>query len=379
VQIRDYLAQWPGALMLDTRDGDDLGMQYLHARWLSGELPAIRRERLSHVRAGASLHLPDGPVPCTYALGEKDCTVLQEAAGGSWVLLSRRSGDSAVFTVAAGTDEAAAAILARLTRGISCPPPASTHQVRVRFWWMSETVNYRSRTIGVIPWDEISGNYAGSLREPLGQMMKMRPADIRGRVILLHGPQGTGKTTLLRALGSAWRDWCTVSYILDPERALNNGAYIMQALLDSQDQEVPCPCVPGDDRETPAAPSESWRLIIMEDCGELITAGAKKESGQALSRLLNLADGILGQGCNLVFALTTNEPVGELHPALTRPGRALASLEVPPLPEAEAAEWLGRPVPPGADLTLAGLFRLRGDTDVIGDRRLLAAAPGQYL
>ena len=39
-----------------------------------------------------------------------------------------------------------------------------------------------------------------------------------------------------------------------------------------------------------------WRLLLLEDCDELIGADAKRASGQALSRLLNLTDGLLGQG-----------------------------------------------------------------------------------
>jgi hypothetical protein len=33
-----------------------------------------------------------------------------------------------------------------------------------------------------------------------------------------------------------------------------------------------------------------WRLLILEDCDELIRGEAKQSAGQALSRLLNLTD-----------------------------------------------------------------------------------------
>ena len=38
-----------------------------------------------------------------------------------------------------------------------------------------------------------------------------------------------------------------------------------------------------------------WRLLILEDCDELIRGDAKSGTGQSLARLLNLTDGILGQ------------------------------------------------------------------------------------
>jgi hypothetical protein len=47
-----------------------------------------------------------------------------------------------------------------------------------------------------------------------------------------------------------------------------------------------------------------------------------------LSRLLNLTDGLLGQGRRVLAAITTNEDIRVLHPAATRPGRCLAQIEV---------------------------------------------------
>jgi hypothetical protein len=49
----------------------------------------------------------------------------------------------------------------------------------------------------------------------------------------------------------------------------------------------------------------SWRLLLLEDCDELIRAEAKQSTGQALSRLLNLTDGLLGQGRRVLVAVTT--------------------------------------------------------------------------
>lgn len=70
--------------------------------------------------------------------------------------------------------------------------------------------------------------------------------------------------------------------------------------------------------------SAKWQLLVAEDSDEFLRVSARRESGAALGRLLNLSDGILGQGSNTLILLTTNERLDRLHPALIRPGRCLA-------------------------------------------------------
>ena len=49
---------------------------------------------------------------------------------------------------------------------------------------------------------------------------------------------------------------------------------------------------------------------------------------------------MIGQGTRTLVLITTNEPVGRLHPAARRPGRCLADVEFTPLSAAEANAWL---------------------------------------
>jgi hypothetical protein len=96
-------------------------------------------------------------------------------------------------------------------------------------------------------------------------------------------------------------------------------------------------------------------MLVLEDCDELIRAESKERAGQALSRLLNLTDGMLGQGLDVMVCLTTNEDLARLHPAVVRPGRCLAEIEVGALDPDEASAWLGEPV--GEPTPLAELYR----------------------
>jgi hypothetical protein len=131
--------------------------------------------------------------------------------------------------------------------------------------------------------------------------------------------------------------------VLDPERLFSDPAYLMSVALGSGDDDEP-----------------RWRLLMLEDCDELISGEAKASAGQQLSRLLNLTDGLLGQGRNALIAITTNEDLTSLHPAVVRPGRCLASIQVGRLPYAEAVSWLGTPVGVGPEgATLAELYALK--------------------
>jgi ATPases of the AAA+ class len=156
--------------------------------------------------------------------------------------------------------------------------------------------------------------------------MGLRPDDVTGRLMLLHSPAGTGKTTALRALAHAGRDWCRIECVIDPETLSAEPGYLTSVALGE--------ARPGEERR--------WRLLVLEDCDELVRAEAEHDSGQALSRLLNLTDGLLGQGLDVLVCLTTNEEVTQLHPAVVRPGRCLAEIEFGLLPPAAAAAWLGR-------------------------------------
>jgi hypothetical protein len=112
----------------------------------------------------------------------------------------------------------------------------------------------------------------------------------------------------------------------------------------------------GDDDED--EPERAWRVLVLEDTGELLSADAKQRTGQGLSRLLNVTDGLLGQGLRVLVLVTTNEPLRSLHPAVARSGRCVANLEFPAFPAQEADAWLAaRGVSgDGAPRTLASLF-----------------------
>jgi len=226
---------------------------------------------------------------------------------------------------------------------VAFPSPtfdADADEIGVRYWAMGALGPFSYwRRISVTPWADARDNYPPSYRPEVDALMAMDGPPESGRILLWHGPAGTGKTNGLRALAHAWRSWCDVDYIVDADKFFDSAAYMVTALIEGND----------DDR---------WRLVVLEDSGEYLRADANARIGQGLSRLLNLSDGLVGQGLKLLILMTTNESAEDLHPAVTRAGRCLAEIRFGEFTPAEADAWrAARGVAPtGKPASLAELY-----------------------
>jgi hypothetical protein len=311
--------------------------------FVTGREPFGRTKYLENVRADAALTVDEARVERDAV---EDDSHGRLSLGDGWTLHVTRWLQSrrARVTVTAVTAELADSVLETAVRNAVEEPEPASDSVPIGFWHFGPHGPRRvQREIDAAPWEKISANYAGPVASTLERLMELDGSVVNGRLLLFHGEPGTGKTTALRALAQQWRSWCQVDCVLDPERLFGDPAYLMSVALGSGDDDEP-----------------RWRLLMLEDCDELISGEAKASAGQSLSRLLNLTDGLLGQGRNALIAITTNEDLATLHPAVIRPGRCLASIEVGRLSYAESVAWLGtsRGVSPeGA--TLAQLYALK--------------------
>ncbi|HUW00882.1 MAG TPA: AAA family ATPase [Acidimicrobiales bacterium] len=282
--------------------------------------------------------------------------LLEDGGGVLWVEYSPRWHEwhwAVASNLASNTERWAAAMTGML-------PPfeavSDDGRLYTNFWAKHPMAGGYSylRPIEVQGWSEIAGNYPESVRAELGKLVTMRDPGAGGKLVLLHGPPGTGKTRSIMALLAAWREWCEPHVITDPDSFFNHLDYMNDVILGG-----------GFD-------DGRWRVLIVEDGDEFMDVDAKSRTGQALSRLLNLGDGIVGQGLNVLTIITTNVEMGSLNPAVARTGRCMTNLHYPAFDQAEAESWLASRQLEGVEvpedgMTLADLYGAKRRSDHLAD------------
>src|SRR3984957_10327313 len=216
--------------------------------------------------------------------------------------------------------------------------------------------------------DEIAPNYPEPTRSQLAELMALGPPShdsLQGKLILFHGPPGCGKTFAIRALFRSWCEWCAPELLIDPESAFGETRYLIQLLRSTAHQE-------------PGATERLWRVLVAEDAAKYLGADARASANPPLHALLNVSDGLIGQGSRLLYLLTTNSDLAVLHAALVRPGRNLGVVEFRKFSTDEGHRWLGSDgAVPKAEMSLAELFAIRNGrrSTTTADKKLM----GQYL
>lgn len=274
--------------------------------------------------------------------------------------------------------------------------PPDREEVMVAFWSLtSQGARAMERSIAIAPWERVKSNYTPQTQNGLQSLMgNFRPTKA-GQLILWYGPPGTGKTHALRALTWEWRKWSTFHYITDPEIFFGGNANYMLDVLLMRDQGNPI----DDDEDSGPHPhstygppvvskgttkEKKWRLLILEDSGELMVPDAKAQTGQGLSRLLNVVDGLIGQGLRIMVLVTTNEILKKLHPAVARPGRCAARIEFGEFTKTDAGLWLkgnGHDVATkefgmNTTISLAELYATIGEQQTISESKSLPVGFG---
>jgi hypothetical protein len=231
------------------------------------------------------------------------------------------------------------------------------NKISVSFTSIGKSGTYQTynRQIEAPSFNEIVGNYNG---DTLKSIIKLKDGNMEhsGKLLLFHGEPGTGKTYMIRALARHLKEKCDFFYILDPEQLFNNMSYMTSLILEDGKNEVENP-----NGITHTNCEAKYKFIILEDADEFITEDAKSRTGQALSRLLNISDGFIGQGLKIIFLVTTNEPLNKVNRALSREGRCGAIIKFNKLSKEESIKWLDKREiknQVSKDMTIADLYSM---------------------
>jgi hypothetical protein len=299
---------------------------------------------------------------------------------------------NAFVRVAGANEESARSAMDEVRAILPRAPRDEEGRVPVTFWtYTPHGPMPMGRRLSVPAWEEIAANYPPETAAGLARVMSGDLPWRGGQLLLWHGETGTGKTTALRALAREWSSWCEPHYITDPEKFFGGQSdYMLSVMLqremfEGEDEgEIATMTVHGGmwamppfgtayaGRTLDAPAQPSWRLLILEDTGELLSADARLQAGQGLSRFLNVVDGLIGQGLRILVLVTTNEEIGRLHPAVARPGRCAANVLFTRIPAEQANAWLrerDHDATVSEALTLAALYALVEGWDVVTERQ----------
>jgi hypothetical protein len=173
-------------------------------------------------------------------------------------------------------------------------------------------------SIGLAGQDLIRKNYAADVLCQFDRAIEdLRSNNPRGRLIILDGPPGTGKTFMVRAFMSAVPE---SKFVVVPPHLVSKLAdpNLILTFIREINAGTGAPLV-----------------LILEDADQCLSK-RKAQNIESISSILNLSDGIIGSLLDLRILATTNTPAQEFDEALLRKGRMSSHIKIGYLSRDEA-------------------------------------------
>lgn len=257
----------------------------------------------------------------------------------SMVSFQTYSGGKVGHIRASSVNEESIQKLAKLAKGVLMPDDPQEGFV---FGLAKSLHGYQLSKIGIGGQALERGNYDESILQQYDHVVAdMNTDQPCGRLSIFSGIPGSGKTYMVRALLKAVP---RAAFVLVP-------SYLVKDL--GSPEILPCLAnVKDSGFKGPIA-------LLLEDADQALV---NRQAGDiaAISSLLNLGDGILGNILDIRLIATTNAAKLEMDPATRRPGRLCSYLEVNNLSIAKAASVLerltGKKLQPKRPMTIAECY-----------------------
>ena len=313
-------------LQRELRDGD-----YKHCNLVN--LPVILEMNKEDTLAGELISLFQATqLVYFFATDSKESEICIKVLEDEKIALIAISIRDSNVLIAAPTPPILHKITEKINKAIKKHEETITNEsVLAQFWLSSCGHPYDyARPIDCPSFSSIRENYSSTIQKDIDWLYTLKNPWEIGKLLFWMGPPGTGKTFCIRALMEHWKDLFNIHIIMDPEEFLRDPKYLLQVLMD---RTIHKSGVEVDKKN-------KGELVIIEDCPRAVMKESRSgNDSYNMSRLLNLTDGILGQGLSVMFLLTTNDDIKDIDSAFLRDGRCLQRLFFDYFEPDEANKW----------------------------------------